>query len=874
MALFKIFRGAVANLESVPKTDGHAYFCRDNGGFYIDYEDDNGELQRKQVNQGDLEALGYKIDNIDYNNIKNTPTWMVEDLITMSSGEFTSMPIDEFNGLYLIIPTITENVDPNKVTGIDLILDSQFYMYKMTDFVWLEALGLHFAGNLSKLNIILGTDFPDTGEPFVLGTTGTEHFIGTDFFQSTTHRINISAIVENVEWSNAQKHWFEDNFVTVNDPNGKNQQEIYGNKYFYGELVHDKSGRLIAERDIQNFLTKGENVTLTFNKDISWAEVKEAQKDLAGCAIVFSQELFFDIDSEGYAANFYGKDLFVSSGGYRLWIDGIYSPPSLYLIYPSGGKYTIYDFNSHTVYMDDFICPADFGYITEFSLGDNGTSTATYLDNYISIKWNADVTITIGDTTTPFVEVGDKLATQSWVQAQVPEVDTSNLVDLTSNQTIDGNKHFKQPIKINSETAPQEINIYDNYVEIQDGWPDDGMAGYRTQYFSNKIVRGSAAGDTVLRFPNEEGGVEGTIATQEFIDGQGFVTSSKVEEEGFHRVDNINWTDLIGQDLSGRTVYFDTTQGYMSAGSYAVTVLMRTDAGYDIYVGGPPYLWLRLNGYEDTLLAYPDPGLESWVGVNPDGSYVLPDDFGTVIEVGCPQALNIYCPSVELFTQIKEVRMNVQDIDLIVPNSNNETIATQEWVNKQDFGVDTSIDYEWTGLNSFRHKITLGDVENAGMYPNVSILTIDNFKFSQIDQYQTRNVHFQFPSNDGLNANRMYTIATQEYITDKGFASLEYVNNQGYIRSGDQANLLQLNVAQYITANEYGANNSTFQDGKILYGWTDNGLKYADLCFPKEEGTQTLATQAYVTSVYEERIAELEAKIAALEALLPEIVRL
>ena len=64
MALFKIFRGTVTNLESVPKTDGHAYFCRDNGGFYIDYEDENGMLQRKQVNQGDLEALGYKIDNL------------------------------------------------------------------------------------------------------------------------------------------------------------------------------------------------------------------------------------------------------------------------------------------------------------------------------------------------------------------------------------------------------------------------------------------------------------------------------------------------------------------------------------------------------------------------------------------------------------------------------------------------------------------------------------------------------------------------------------------------------------------------------------------------------------------------------------------
>lgn len=48
MALFKPFRGARADLP-VEKHDGYAYFCTDDGTFHIDYIDENGVLQRKQV---------------------------------------------------------------------------------------------------------------------------------------------------------------------------------------------------------------------------------------------------------------------------------------------------------------------------------------------------------------------------------------------------------------------------------------------------------------------------------------------------------------------------------------------------------------------------------------------------------------------------------------------------------------------------------------------------------------------------------------------------------------------------------------------------------------------------------------------------------
>ena len=56
MALFKVFRGKRTDLDQVDKTDGHAYFCTDDGSFWIDYIDEEGQLKRKQVNEEDLKS--------------------------------------------------------------------------------------------------------------------------------------------------------------------------------------------------------------------------------------------------------------------------------------------------------------------------------------------------------------------------------------------------------------------------------------------------------------------------------------------------------------------------------------------------------------------------------------------------------------------------------------------------------------------------------------------------------------------------------------------------------------------------------------------------------------------------------------------------
>lgn len=65
MALFKVLRGSRTRLDTQEKIDGHAYFCPDDGSFHIDYTDDSGVVQRKQLNAKNAETLsGLSLDEI------------------------------------------------------------------------------------------------------------------------------------------------------------------------------------------------------------------------------------------------------------------------------------------------------------------------------------------------------------------------------------------------------------------------------------------------------------------------------------------------------------------------------------------------------------------------------------------------------------------------------------------------------------------------------------------------------------------------------------------------------------------------------------------------------------------------------------------
>ena len=58
MALFKILRGKTKSaLDAKTKTDGYCYFVTDDKKFYIDYKDDNNQLQREPLNAKNADTL-------------------------------------------------------------------------------------------------------------------------------------------------------------------------------------------------------------------------------------------------------------------------------------------------------------------------------------------------------------------------------------------------------------------------------------------------------------------------------------------------------------------------------------------------------------------------------------------------------------------------------------------------------------------------------------------------------------------------------------------------------------------------------------------------------------------------------------------------
>ena len=98
MALFKSLRGKRENLPS-SKTDGYAYFCTDDGTFWIDYTDDSGVVQRKQINAKDAETImGHTVEIDVPSNAKFTDTTYPEATITIS-GLMSAADKVKLNGI-------------------------------------------------------------------------------------------------------------------------------------------------------------------------------------------------------------------------------------------------------------------------------------------------------------------------------------------------------------------------------------------------------------------------------------------------------------------------------------------------------------------------------------------------------------------------------------------------------------------------------------------------------------------------------------------------------------------------------------------------------------------------------------------------------
>ena len=119
MALFKISKGLKANLPSV-KNAGHCWYTIDDSKLYIDYEDENGELQRKALNAKDAETLmGASLATVLNSSEVEIPTSkaILDYLDAHTYDENDAMELIAEMGL--IEPTVDENgavyIDENGV---------------------------------------------------------------------------------------------------------------------------------------------------------------------------------------------------------------------------------------------------------------------------------------------------------------------------------------------------------------------------------------------------------------------------------------------------------------------------------------------------------------------------------------------------------------------------------------------------------------------------------------------------------------------------------------------------------------------------------------------------------------------------------------
>lgn len=183
------------------------------------------------------------------------------------------------------------------------------------------------------------------------------------------------------------------------------------------------------------------------------------------------------------------------------------------------------------------------------------------------------------------IKIGDGSNTVS----NVPFLD-DNCVHLTDNETITGYKKFENPITIKDSISNSDIML-----NATNAANNPGVAGEITWHDGE-------GNDGVVYIPQ---GQDDTLAT-------------------CYKKPDKHFTPFgVGDDLSGQTLYFNTSIAYIDNYFQAVKTIAESSGGYTIAVGGPPDITLKKNG---TIVAtfYTFSG-NSWLE-----SYTLPSDFGTV----------------------------------------------------------------------------------------------------------------------------------------------------------------------------------------------------------------------------------------------------
>ena len=132
MALFKPFMGNRASLDAVEKHAGYVYLCVDDGSFHLDFLDDKGRVQRKQINANEANKLvGYDITTIlDDSNATIPTSSAVLSALKNKSDVGHSHAVNDVNGLSDVITDLSGSIATNyNESIIGLSIDGQVITY-------------------------------------------------------------------------------------------------------------------------------------------------------------------------------------------------------------------------------------------------------------------------------------------------------------------------------------------------------------------------------------------------------------------------------------------------------------------------------------------------------------------------------------------------------------------------------------------------------------------------------------------------------------------------------------------------------------------------------------------------------------------------
>ena len=297
------------------------------------------------------------------------------------------------------------------------------------------------------------------------------------------------------------------------------------------------------------------------------------------------------------------------------------------------------------------------------------------------------------------IKIGDGSNTVS----NVPFLD-DNCVHLTDNETITGYKKFENPITIKDSISNSDIML-----NATNAANNPGVAGEITWHDSE-------GNDGVVYIPQ---GQDDTLAT-------------------CYKIPDKHFTPFgVGDDLSGQTLYFNTSIRYIDNYFQAVKTIAESSGGYTIAVGGPPDITLKKNG---TIVAtfYTFSG-NSWLE-----SYTLPSDFGTVTTFndvhGSAKDSIFY--TLGLAPVYEYTKLDVGDVYKKIPaviNSTNSTSSTDALSAYQGNLLKTLVDD--TPPKNHASTATTYGVGTSANYGHVKIISGDlNNKTAQ-DGYAASQSH-------------------------------------------------------------------------------------------------------------------------------------